>query len=116
MGCYRQYPPNFFGSIAPVAATPNMTRPVGVRDGLLFTAPSDGLPEVTENDNGALATVVNGAWDKSKSIPNRLGTAEGDILSLQGDMLTVQQRLDEIYDGIIQLSLTLNAINRTVVN
>lgn len=115
MFCYRQYPPNFFGSIAPVKATPDMTKPVGVKDGLLFTAPADGLPEVTKTDNGAVATVLNGAWTPSAIYPEKIRTMEGDILSMKGNLEYQQGIIQEIYTGLQTMSVTLNGINREVL-
>lgn len=103
------------GALCPVQATDAMTEPVGQRDGQLFVAPTGGIPEVTEADNGKVATVVNGSWIASDIIPAKVRSLEGSVLSIQGDLAYQQGILDEIYGGIQQMSRTLNAINREVI-
>lgn len=103
------------GALCPVQATDAMTEPVGQRDGQLYVAPTGGVPDVTETDNGKIATVLEGAWAVSDFYPAKIRSIEGSILSIQGDLSYQQGIIDEIYSGIQQMSRTLNAINREVI-
>lgn len=73
------------------------------------------LPAPLEGQNGYVATVINGEWKASGSVPLRLTDLEGKDLVYQANFQSINQRLEEIYDGIVQLSVEFDSINRKVV-
>lgn len=103
------------GALCPIEATDAMTSPVGQRDGQLFVAPTGGIPPATEEYNGSVATVLDGAWVPSTIYPDKIRTLEGEVLSMKGDLEYQQGIIQEIYSGIQTMSATLNEINREVL-
>lgn len=73
------------------------------------------LPAPVEGEEGWLATVINGEWKASDTVLKRVATLEGNDLTYKANFASINQRLDEIYDGIIAVNMVLNDINRTVV-
>lgn len=73
------------------------------------------LPAPVEGEEGWLATVINGEWKASDTVLKRIATLEGNDLTYKANFASINQRLDEIYDGIVAVNMMLNDINRTAV-
>ena len=53
--------------------------------------------------------------EEIKGILDRLTNIEGKLLTYDANFQTINQRLEELYGGIIQMTAMVNDINRTVV-
>lgn len=85
------------GALAPIEATPEMTRPVGQRNGQLFVAPSEStIPDPSLGEDYDVIMVKNGEWGISGEIYDKLVEAEEDI-----------EELNEGYDEVILSSENL---------
>lgn len=73
------------------------------------------LPAPVEGQEGWMATVIGGEWVASNTIPEKVSELEGAQLVNQANFVSINQRLDEIYEGVIQLSVEFDNINRKVV-
>ena len=76
---------------------------------------SGTLPAPVEGEEGWLATVIGGEWKASDALLGRVSTLEGNDLTYKANFISINKRLDEIYDGIVELNVLLNSINRTAV-
>ena len=83
------YAPAVPGSIAPVAATDDMTQPVGIRDCRLFTKPGDAV--VTDFEN------------RLSSVESKADLNEDDIDTLQGDMEDVEADISNLDTRVTNL-------------
>lgn len=82
------------GALAPVEATPEMTRPVGQRNGQLFVAPGEAtIPDPSLGKDNDVLMVENGKWIISDKIYNRIVEAEDEIAEI-----------NEGYDNVISNS------------
>lgn len=74
------------GGIAPVKATPDMTQPVGQRNGQLFTKPSGSeIPDPSDLPDGKILTTSGGEWiadDTPDPLPSP--GASGNVLTSTG--------------------------------
>lgn len=98
------FPP---GSIAPIPATPDMTNPVGIKDGQLWTRPTGGVPIYTETDNLKILQIVNGAIVWSDNIPNRADAADRNIIDLQTRVARLEDEYVSLYRDLTDLRTKL---------
>lgn len=73
---------------------------------------SEGLPDVKPIDNGKILQVIQGAWTLTKALPDTVDDLEGDVGLLQTDVQTLNRKMDEIYDGLLNMRTSLNDILR----
>ena len=76
------------GSLSPVPATPEMTQPVGVRDGQLFVDPGD-VGELT---------------DRVEALEQTTGTLEDNVSELQTDVGEAQSNIETLETGVSSLN------------
>ena len=111
------YGPAIPGSISPVPATEDMTEPVGIKDGQLWTKGPDGgledrvsaLEDSVEDINGTLEVIVPEVNDHDGDIDNlkdRMDSAESNIGSLAGDVTQLQYDLGQAEGNINALGIS----------
>lgn len=72
----------------------------------------EGLPDVKPVDNGKILQVIQGEWALTKALPDTVDDLEGDVGLLQTDVQTLNRKMDEIYDGLLDMRTSLNDILR----
>lgn len=99
--------PYTWSALAPIKATPEMTHPVGQRDGQLFTAPTGGTPDPSEALNGYILQVVAGEWQATNAlaeIGSQVNSNRQAIAYLQTRISTVENTLDGMGAAIAALN------------
>lgn len=86
------------GSLSPVPATPEMTQPVGVRDGQLFTDPGD-VGELT---------------DRVEALEQTTGTLEDNVSELQTDVGEAQSDIETLETGVSSLNGRMTAAESNI--
>lgn len=105
--------PYTWSALSPIKATEDMTHPVGQRDGKLFTAPTGGLPEFNpETMEGWTPQIAGGAIQWTPDLKN----ATADMLLIKATQAAQGAKIDEIYNGLVELSTVLVAINEGEVD
>lgn len=100
-------PPRPVGGLSPIPATDDMTNPVGVRDGQLYTRPTGGVPIYNENDNLKILQIVDGAIVWSDNIPTRADKADRNIIDLQTRVARLEDEYVSLYRELTDLRTKL---------
>lgn len=99
--------PYTWSALSPVKATEDMTHPVGQRDGQLYTAPTGGVPEPLQGQEGYILQVVGGKWTPA----NTLSVVSQNVDTLTTSVAYLQTRIGAVeneLDGVRRALITLN--------
>lgn len=113
------YGPPIPGSISPVPATEEMTEPVGIKDGQLWTkGPDGGLEERVETLETDVGNLQETATEHGTAINNLeidMTDAENDISGLQNRMTAAESNIGSNAQSIGQLEFDVSQAQTDIV-